>query len=101
MYIQYIDRIKTSSSKSRPRKVELVSAHKKRWLLWAYNIKTPTKQPYRIDIIFSLVKGLYKITTESIKLILDAEQCDVSSDLIVPILNVQEVSYFSSSTHSR
>ena len=37
-------------------------------------VKTPTKQPYRID--YSLVKGLYKITTESIKLVLDVEQFD-------------------------
>ena len=41
-------------------------------------VKTPTKQPYHID--YSLVKSLYKITTESIKLVLDVEQFDVSSN---------------------
>ena len=53
-------------------------------------------------LINSLVNGLYKITTESIKLILDAEQSGASSDLIVPTHDAQKVSYFSSSsTHPR
>ena len=46
-------------------------------------VNTPTKQPYHINI-HSLVNGLYIITTESIKLALDVEQFDASSDLIVP-----------------
>ena len=50
-------------------------------------------------LIYSLVNGLYKITTESIKVVLDAEKSGASSDLIVPIRDVQKVSYFSSSTH--
>ena len=41
-------------------------------------VNTPIKQPYHIDI--SLVNGLYKITIESIKLVLDAEQYGVSSN---------------------
>ena len=50
-------------------------------------------------LIYSLVNGLYKITTESIKLVLaiDFEQYRTSSNLIIPILDVQEVSYFFSS----
>ena len=62
-------------------------------------VKTPTKQPYRID---SLVNGLIKISTESLKLILHAEQSGASSNLIVPTRDVQKVSFFiSSSTHPR
>ena len=55
----YID-IKTSGSESRPRKVELASAHKKRddytariLHITTKLVKTPTKQPYRIDIFIS------------------------------------------------
>ena len=62
-------------------------------------VKTPTKQPYRIE--YSLVNGLHKITTESIKLVLDAGQSGASSDLIAPTRDVQKVSYSSSSTHPR
>ena len=51
-------------------------------------------------MIYSLVNGLYKITTESIKIALHAEQSGAISDLIVPTCDVQKVSYFSSSTHS-
>ena len=35
-------------------------------------------------LIYSLVNGLYNITIESIKLILDVEQFGVSNNLIVP-----------------
>ena len=35
----------------------------------------------------------YKITTVSIKLVLDVEQFGVSSDLIVPTRDVQKVSF--------
>ena len=45
-------------------------------------------------LICSLVNGLYKITTESIKLALDVEQFGTSSDLIISASNVQKVSYF-------
>ena len=44
-------------------------------------------------MIYSLVNGLYKITTESMKFLLDAEQSGASSDLIVPTHNVQKVSF--------
>ena len=53
-------------------------------------VQPPTKQPYCIDIL--LVNGLYKITTESIKLVLNAEQSGASSNLIVPTRDVQKVS---------
>ena len=51
--------------------------------------------------MYSLVNDLYKITTESIKLVLDTELSGTSSDLIVPTRDVQKVLYFSSpsSTH--
>ena len=44
-------------------------------------------------LIYSLVNGLYKITTESKKLVLDVEQFDVSSDYIIPTHNAQKVSF--------
>ena len=54
------DYIKTSGSESRPRKVELASAHKKNATTTASIlhittklVKTPTKQPYRIYIFIS------------------------------------------------
>ena len=54
------------------------------------------------QVTYSLVNGLIKISTESIKLILDAEQSGASSDLIVPTRDVQKVSFFlSSSMHHR
>ena len=44
----------------------------------------------------------FKISTESLKLVLDAEQCGASSDLMVPTRDVQKVSFFlSSSMHPR
>ena len=59
-------------------------------------VNTPTKQPY-YTFIYSLVNGLYKIITESIKLI---EQFGASSDLIIPTHDVQKVSsFFLSSTY--
>ena len=54
-------------------------------------INTPTKQPYHIDIL----NDPYKITTESIKLILDVEQFGVSSNLIIPTHDVHKVSFSS------
>ena len=64
-------------------------------------VKTPKNN--LTALIYSLVNGLYKITTEFIKLVLDAEQSSASSDLIVPTRNVQKVSFSSSSssTHPR
>ena len=66
-------------------------------------VKTPTNN--LTTLIYSLVNGLYKITTASIKLILDAEQSGASSNLNIPTCNVQKVSDFSffssSSTHPR
>ena len=52
-------------------------------------------------LIYSLVNGLNKITTESIKLILDIEQ--FGEGLILPTRTVQKMSFFflSSSTHPR
>ena len=61
-------------------------------------VKTPTKQPYRIDIFISLVNGLFKVTTESIKFVLDAEQSGASSDLL-SLSSMYKMSHFSSSTH--
>ena len=62
-------------------------------------VKIPTKN--LTALIYSLVNGLYiyKITTESMKLVLDAEQSGANNDLTVPTRDVQKVSYFSSSTH--
>ena len=51
-------------------------------------------------LIYSLVNGLFKISTESLKLVLDAEQYGASSDLIVPTHDVQKVSFFLSSSFS-
>ena len=42
---------------------------------------------------YSIVNGLYNITTESIKLVLDVEQFGASSDLIVPTYDVQKMSF--------
>ena len=52
------------------------------------------KCPYKTILLHLSYSGLYKITTESIKLILDFEQFGASSDLIVLTPNVQKVSYF-------
>ena len=65
--------IKMSSSESRPRKVKLTSAHKNVTTtvsilhITMEFVNTPTKEPY------TLVNGLYKITIESIKLVLDVD----------------------------
>ena len=60
IYIYTYVYIKTSGSESRPRKVELASAHKKNATTTASIlhittklVKTPTKQPYRNDIFIS------------------------------------------------
>ena len=86
-----------SGSKSRPRKVELASAHKNATItLSILHITTKlvrSLQNNLTTVIYSLVYGLYKITTESIKLVLDAEQSGAGSDLIVPTRDVQKVSY--------
>ena len=42
-------------------------------------------------LIYLLVNGFYKITTESIKLTLDVEQFGASSNLIVLTPNTQKV----------
>ena len=60
------------------------------------HIATKLVKPLQSNVtalIYSLVNDLCKITTESIKLILDVEQFGVSSDLIVPTGNVQKVSF--------
>ena len=44
--------------------------------------------------------SMYKITTESIKLVLTIEQFGMSSDLIVPTCDVQKVSLFLSVFYS-
>ena len=97
--------IKTSGSESRPRKAELASAYKKKTTTMSIlhiTIKlVKTLQNNLTTLIYSLVDGLYKIITESIKLVLDAEQSGTSSNLIAPILDAQKVSYFFSSMHPR
>ena len=45
-------------------------------------------------LIYSLVNALYKITTKSIKIVLDVEQSGASCDLINPTRDVQKVSFF-------
>ena len=74
--------VKTNSSESQPRKVELIHAHKKRngycatvsfLHITTELVNTPIKQPYCIE-------GLFKITTESIKLIPNVEQYGVGSN---------------------
>ena len=104
--IKFHDTIKTSGSESRPRKVELANAHKKRddYCEYFTHNNEASKNPYKttlsIALIYSLVNGLFKISTEPLKLILDAEQSGASSNLIVPTHDVQKVSFFlSSSTH--
>ena len=91
-----------SGNESRLRKVELASAHKNATTTMSVLHKTmkfvKPLQNNLTALIYSLVNGLYKITTESIKLILDAEQSGANSDLIVPTRDVQKVSYFSSSS---
>ena len=80
-----------SGSESQQRKVELMCAHKNSMIivsiLWSLQIPL---QNNLITLIHVLVNGLYKITTESIKLILDVEQFDMSSNLIIPTLDVQK-----------
>ena len=72
--------IKMSGSKLWPRKVEIVSVHKNETTtlnilhITTELVNTPTA------LIYSLINGLYKITTESIKLVLDVEQYGISSD---------------------
>ena len=44
-------------------------------------VNTPTEQPYCIDILYLLLNGLYKITAESVKLILNVEQFGMRSNL--------------------
>ena len=46
-------------------------------------VKNPTEYINFTALIYSVVNGLYKITTQSIKLVLDVEQFGVSSNLIV------------------
>ena len=74
-----------SGSELRPRKIELVSAHKKHDNYREYftHNNGTGKYPYKnnlIALIYSLVNGLYKITSESIKLVLNVEQYGISSD---------------------
>ena len=94
----FIPKIKTSGSESRPRKVELVSAHKKCDNYRGYFAHN--NEDNLTALIYSLVNGLFKITTESLKLVLDAEQSGANSDLIVPTSDVQKVSFFLSSSYT-
>ena len=55
-------------------------------------------QNYLTTLIYSLGNGLCKITTESIKLVLDVEQFGVRSNLIIPTSDAQKVSHFSFSS---
>ena len=89
-----------SGSESRPRKVELASAHKKRddYREYFTHNNEACKNSYKNNLtalIYSLVNGLFKISTESLKLVLDDEQSGASSDLIVPTRDVQKESFFS------
>ena len=91
--------IKTSGSELQPRKVELASTHKKHDDYHEYftHIQRSLSKPLQNNLtalLYSLVNGLFKISTESIKLVLDAEQSGVSSNLIIPTHNVQKVSFF-------
>ena len=90
--------IKMSGSESRPRKVELASAHKNAMTtMIILHITMKLVKPLQNNLttlIYSLVNGLFKISTESIKLVLDAEQSGASSDLIIPTRDVQKVSFF-------
>ena len=93
-----------SGSESWPKKVELTCAHKNTTTTMNIFIHNngackPSLRNNFTTLIYSLVNGLYKITTEFIKLVLDVRQFGASSNLIVPTPDVQEVS-FSSSTHS-
>ena len=87
-----------SGSELWPRKVELVSAHKEcnKYREYFTHSNEACKHSYKNNltaVIYSLVNGLYKITTESIKLILDVEQFGASSDLIVPACGIQKASF--------
>ena len=69
--------IKTSGSESWSRKIEIMHAHKSNDYYEYLHIitelaNTPTNN--LTGLIYSLVNDLYKITTESIKLILDVKQ---------------------------
>ena len=73
-------------SELQPRKVELASAHKRcdDYREYFTHTNEACKNPYKIALphlyYYSLVNGLYKITTESIKLVLDSKQSGASSD---------------------
>ena len=56
-----------------------------------HNNNGACKYPYKTTLPYSLVNGIYKMTTESIKLVLDMEQFRMGSDLIIPTPDVQKV----------
>ena len=65
-------------------------------------INEACKHPYKNNLtalIYSLVNGLYKVTTKSIKFVCDVEQFGASSDFSVPTPDVQKVPFSSSTTH--
>ena len=80
MYIPVFKLIKMSSSKSWPRKEELTHVYKNATITMSILhitmelVKhiTPLQNNFT-TLIYSLVNGLYKITTEFINLILDVE----------------------------
>ena len=85
-----------SGNELQPRKVQLMRVHNKNatttvsiLYITMEPVNTSTKQPYYIDIFIS-----YKVTTECIRLILEVEQFDISSDSIVPIPYVLKVSCY-------
>ena len=90
--------IKMSSSKSRPRKVELMCICKNATTTMSILHKAMdlvnTLTNNLTALIYSLVNGLCKITTESIKPVLDVEQFGTSSNSIVPILTYRKCHLF-------
>ena len=89
--------IKLSNRESQPRKIELtfhIQRHNDYREYFTHNNRA-CKCPYCNNrVIYSLVNDLYKITTESIKLVLKVEQFGGSNDLIIPTPNIQKVLYF-------
>ena len=101
-YSKIFSIIKMSGSESWPRKVELASTHNNvTTTMNILHITTELIKNNPTTLIYSLVCGLYKITTESIKLVLDVE--NASSDYVDrPYPRCTEsVIFFLSYTHPR
>ena len=87
--------VKMSGSESWPRKAELTHGHKN--AMTTMSILQSLQMPLQNNLtalIDSLVNGLYKITTETIKLVLDVEQFGMNSNLIVLTPDVKKLSLF-------